>query len=139
MADADQEFSSWMHEWADLLVRFTYGHTKDLGLAQDIAQETFLRAFQKFSRRNRPLPSPGWLYLVASRLAIDSYRKRRREVSLAEAPPLSMMKLDAAWNPRIFEGVMALSPRIGNALSSFTIETAPSNKFLTVFGFPQPP
>jgi RNA polymerase sigma-70 factor (ECF subfamily) len=51
--------------------------TGDPARAQELAQETFMRAYQALSRGERWDNPRAWLYRVASRLAIDDYRRRR--------------------------------------------------------------
>lgn len=75
----EAEFDLWMKEWADTVTRFAFHHIRHEMTAQDISQETFLRAFQHFQTQRRP-PSAGWLFKVASRLVIDEARRKRREV-----------------------------------------------------------
>jgi RNA polymerase sigma-70 factor (ECF subfamily) len=57
----------------------------DLGRAQDITQETFVRAYRMLLRGERWENPRAWLYRVASRLATDDYRRGK----LLEWLPLS--------------------------------------------------
>jgi len=51
--------------------------------ADDLAQDTFLRAYQALDRFDPTYPFRGWLLVIASRLAAN-HRARRREGRLAE-------------------------------------------------------
>jgi RNA polymerase sigma-70 factor (ECF subfamily) len=51
--------------------------TGDLGRAQDLTQETFLRAYKALSKGECWENPRAWLYRVASRLATDDYRRRK--------------------------------------------------------------
>jgi RNA polymerase sigma-70 factor (ECF subfamily) len=51
--------------------------TGDLARAQELTQETFLRAYRALSKGTRWDNPRAWLYRVASRLATDDYRRRR--------------------------------------------------------------
>jgi RNA polymerase sigma-70 factor (ECF subfamily) len=42
----ETELSRWMDEYGDMLVRLAYGVLKDSFLAQDAAQDTFVKAYQ---------------------------------------------------------------------------------------------
>jgi len=44
--------------------------------ADDLTQETFLRAFRFFDRYNRSMPFENWLYRIMSRVFIDELRKK---------------------------------------------------------------
>ena len=50
--------------------------------AEDVAQETFLRAFTSLPSLSRPDAFVGWLLKIARNLATDRLRKRRSTVSL---------------------------------------------------------
>lgn len=56
--------------------------TGDEGLAEDAAQEAFARAYQRWGRVGRLDRPDLWVARVASRVAIDQWRKRRRETGL---------------------------------------------------------
>src|SRR5262245_61602791 len=46
--------------------------------AEDLTQESFLRAYRFFDRYNREMPFENWLYRIMSRVFIDELRKRPR-------------------------------------------------------------
>lgn len=54
------------------LYRLLHG---DRSLAQDIAQETFLRVLRGISRYTHPRPFKSWLYAIATNLARDHYNR----------------------------------------------------------------
>src|SRR5580765_5945555 len=57
--------------------------------AEDLTQESFLRAFRFFDRYNREMPFENWLYRIMSRVFIDELRKR---------PKLKTQSLDQPLN-----------------------------------------
>ncbi len=50
--------------------------------ADDVVQETFLRAFRTLDRFDDALPLAPWLHRIAANAAIDQLRRSRREVAL---------------------------------------------------------
>jgi RNA polymerase sigma-70 factor (ECF subfamily) len=52
--------------------------TGDQARAQDLAQETFVRAYEALDRGTEFHNARAWLYRVASRLAIDQHRRHSR-------------------------------------------------------------
>jgi RNA polymerase sigma-70 factor (ECF subfamily) len=50
--------------------------------ADDVVQETFLRAFRTFDRFDDSAPLAPWLHRIAANAAIDQLRRSRREVAL---------------------------------------------------------
>ncbi|MDB5065000.1 MAG: polymerase, sigma-24 subunit, subfamily protein [Chloroflexi bacterium] len=75
--------------------------TGDQGLAEDAAQEGFARAYQRWSRVGRLDRPDLWVARVASRIAIDQWRRRRRETALDGADrvtiPDDVQRLWVRW------------------------------------------
>jgi RNA polymerase sigma-70 factor (ECF subfamily) len=66
------------------VVNVVYRFSGDLLLAEDTAQETFIRAWSKL-HTYRPVGSfRGWLYRIATNAALDVLRRRRDELSIDE-------------------------------------------------------
>jgi RNA polymerase sigma factor (sigma-70 family) len=57
--------------------------TGDPGLAEDATQEAMTRAYARWDRVSRLERPDLWVTRVAANLAIDAWRRRRREVGLA--------------------------------------------------------
>lgn len=60
--------------------------THDPALAEDAAQEAFLRAFRALGDYRHESSFAAWVRKIASRTAIDLVRKRRPEAPLPEEP-----------------------------------------------------
>jgi RNA polymerase sigma-70 factor (ECF subfamily) len=67
--------------------------TGDTAAAEDLVQETYLKAFQGFASLLSDDSIRPWLFQILSRLATDRYRSTRREVSLDEAAELDRFSL----------------------------------------------
>lgn len=61
--------------------------TRDIGLAEDATQEAMTRAFQRWDHVGGLSRPDLWVIGVATRLAIDGWRRRRREVTLFDDAP----------------------------------------------------
>ena len=72
--------------WAGIR-RFLLGYLPD-GSSDDIAQETFLRAYRKIEQYDGNRPFLPWLFTISRRLALNEIRRknRQREVSLPNHP-----------------------------------------------------
>lgn len=55
--------------------------------AEDLSQETFLRAWKKFHRYDTAQPLLPWLFTIARRLSIAALRRRRPIPAAAIEPP----------------------------------------------------
>ena len=56
----------------------------DFHTAEELAQDTFLKAYQKLSTLKNPNQFAGWLYVIADRICIDWHRKRRPSMESLE-------------------------------------------------------
>ncbi|MFS0726374.1 RNA polymerase sigma factor [Paenibacillus sp. 1P07SE] len=63
-----------------LLYYWAYSITRDRELAQDAVQETFLKAYRHIGSLKRQDRLIAWLIAICRHVAIDMYRKRRREL-----------------------------------------------------------
>jgi len=69
------------------LYRFLFLRTRDEGLAQDLTQEAFLRAWQNLERYDPRWRFSTWLFTVAERLCISQRRSRGKEPAVASHEP----------------------------------------------------
>jgi len=68
------------------LFRFLYQRTRDAGLAEDLVQEAFLRAWQKLELYDPRWRFSTWLYTLAANLSVSAHRARGRDPELEGAP-----------------------------------------------------
>ena len=60
---------------------FRVGHKQ---LAEDLAEDVFLKAFTKLADANEGASFQGWLYQIARNLVIDYYRQKKQIVDIDE-------------------------------------------------------
>ena len=76
----------------DRVFRMAYRMTGDEALAEDLTQETFLRAFGNLDRFRGDASLSTWLYAIGMRTVLSGLRKvrrlRERETDLETAPEL---------------------------------------------------
>ena len=71
---------------------------RDVGLAEDLAQDAFVAAVEQWPREGRPANPGAWFMAVAKRRAIDHLRRRQR---LDERIPVELgRELEASRRPR---------------------------------------
>jgi RNA polymerase sigma factor (sigma-70 family) len=75
-----EDFFAWYAREVAAIVALT---TRDIGLAEDATQEAMTRAFQRWDHVGSLGRPDLWVIGVATRLAIDGWRRRRREVALS--------------------------------------------------------
>jgi RNA polymerase sigma-70 factor (ECF subfamily) len=96
----DAEITAWAlaagggdRKAAELFVRATYDDvrrfvihlTADVSAAEDIAQETYLRALPSLSRFRARSCARSWLLAIARRVIVDGYRRAAARPRIAEA------------------------------------------------------
>ncbi len=88
MADSD-EFDAFYRGTAPRLLRYAFGLTTNAVEAQDLVQEAYARAWQRWGRLSQYEDAEAWLRLVVTRLATDSWRRMsvRRAAAAARRPP----------------------------------------------------
>jgi RNA polymerase sigma factor (sigma-70 family) len=84
----ERDFEEFFTRYAREVAAIVALTTRDIGLAEDATQEAMTRAFVRWDRVGGMSRPDLWVIGVATRLAIDGWRKRRREVELiATAEP----------------------------------------------------
>ena len=63
-----------------------YGFTRDAADAEDLVQETSLRAFRSFGRFEPGSNLKAWLYTIMRNTFINEYRKKKREPETISGP-----------------------------------------------------
>ncbi|MEJ2758744.1 MAG: sigma-70 family RNA polymerase sigma factor [Anaerolineales bacterium] len=67
-------------------INVVYRLSGDLQFAEDIAQETFIRVWDKL-HTYRPVGSfRSWVYRIATNAALDTLRRKREEVDIEDVP-----------------------------------------------------
>lgn len=75
---------SQLLESYDRIYRTLLRCTKDRHIAEDLAQETYLRAFRHVRARGPPRRPEPWLSSIARNVAADYFNRRRGESSVEE-------------------------------------------------------
>lgn len=102
-----EEIEQWIHEYGHDLKWLAYSYVKDYSIAEDITQETFIKAYQKYATFKKESTIKTWLYKITINSCKDylksSYMKRvvkkgadlfRSIPSPKETPEESLLKQD---------------------------------------------
>ena len=90
-------FEVLVRRYERLAYSFALRKISDLGVAQDLAQEAFLIAFENLSRLKDPARLKSWLMGITGNLVRDHY-KRRKLAGLPEGYDGEMLGLDPLQN-----------------------------------------
>ncbi len=69
-----------MEQYRPAVTRYIRHLVRDAAEAEDLAQETFLRAHRQISTLRDRVALAGWLYQIATRVSIDRLRQRGRTI-----------------------------------------------------------
>jgi RNA polymerase sigma-70 factor (ECF subfamily) len=83
------DFDGFYRDTSRRLLRYAYGLTGDPGEAQDLVQEAYARAWQRWRRLSGYDDPEAWLRVVVNRLSTDRWRRLGvRRARAAAEPPL---------------------------------------------------
>jgi RNA polymerase sigma-70 factor (ECF subfamily) len=69
-----------MEQYRPAVTRYIRHLVRDAAEAEDLAQETFLRAHRQISTLRDPAALAGWLYQIASHVSIDRLRQQAQAI-----------------------------------------------------------
>ncbi len=77
LAGDESAFGFLVDKYKGSVHALAYRKVGDFHIAEDITQDTFLKAYQKLSTLKDPGRFPGWLYVIAARCCISWLRQNR--------------------------------------------------------------
>ncbi len=91
-----EAFAQLYEAYFDRVYRFIFFRVTDDQVAEDLASQVFLKAWENLHRYHPHGPFLAWLYAIARNTVIDNYRTKKPTVSLDEAAPIATQddKLD---------------------------------------------
>jgi RNA polymerase sigma-70 factor (ECF subfamily) len=84
-ADGTAECSAWVAQYWDVVYKLSYRLTADRHEAEDLSQETFLRAIERRSSFKAGTNARAWLLRIATNVFLDR-RRRRAVMKIAKLP-----------------------------------------------------
>ena len=100
--------------FADPLYGSALRMTRNTADAEDLVQETYLRAFRAWDRFEPGTNLKAWLFKIMTNLFISSYRQRRRE-------PITV-STDDTEEFDLYQSLLAHDPGVGRSAESIVLE-----------------
>jgi RNA polymerase sigma-70 factor (ECF subfamily) len=111
-----QAFGELVYHYRESVINVVYRMCGDANLAEDAAQEAFIRAWQNLPRYQPRSSFRNWLYRIATNVALDVLRRERETVDIEDIPLIaSSINPEAAVErseraERVRQAVLALAP-----------------------------
>ena len=96
--------------------RFLCHQVGDVHLAQDLTQETFVRAYRRLDTFRFESKFTTWLYRIARNIAVDALRERTRRTALAARVVPARLDEGPELSSEVAAAVLTLSPKLREAL-----------------------
>lgn len=79
-----EAFTQLVRNYKHFVFQTAVGILGDRSEAEDVAQEAFLRAYDGLPQLRKLETFPSWIATIATRIALDTTRKRRREIPVED-------------------------------------------------------
>ena len=136
-----------LHEHAPKVYSLAYRLLGNEADAEDVAQETFLKAFRSFDRFDSRASFSTWIFRIASNCAIDVLRRRKTRPEIpadveaadfplpaSEAPSPQAALASAQLGARLREALAELSPQERTAFVLRHFEGEPTEEIARCLG-----
>lgn len=95
MQGDSEAFTQLVRNYKHYVYQTAVGILADKTEAEDVSQEAFVRAYSALSQLRQPETFPTWIATITTRIALDSIRRRKREVPI-ETPVEQSAQLEQA-------------------------------------------
>ncbi len=113
-----QAFRLIVLHYAQAVNRLAYRYTADASYAEDIAQETFIKAFQAINRYQPQAKFSTWLLRITTNSAIDYLRKANRQ--MADSLDQEDIQVDIPNHQLNAEDQLDLNQRLSQAMTDLS-------------------
>ncbi|MGZ8475887.1 MAG: RNA polymerase sigma factor, partial [Candidatus Limnocylindria bacterium] len=115
-ADREAEFARIFEEYSSPIYNYVLRMVSDPDRADDVTQDTFIKAYRKLDTLTDAGSTRSWLYRIATNTAIDDMRRRRMVTSVPDDSPVFTTRADDRPGPEAQVMGALLDDRIGRAL-----------------------
>ena len=84
LAGDNNAFSELVEKYQKQVHALAWRKTGDFHTAEDITQDTFLKAYQRLHTLKEPQRFAGWLYVIATRRCLALFRQKRLQTQVIE-------------------------------------------------------
>ena len=88
LAGDDEAFNALVRKYQKSVHALAWRKIGDFHYAEEVTQDTFLRAYKNLSTLKNPHQFAGWLYVIANRLCLNWLQKQKSAIQSLEDTPL---------------------------------------------------
>ncbi len=134
LAGSQSAFEQIVRRYQRPIIALIARMTGDWALAEDLAQETFVKAFRSLAAFDTTRRLSSWLFRIAHNTAIDAMRRNRP--AQAALAPGALAFVDAAPEPATTPEPDPIEQReLGNALEAAMAELRPDQRAAIVMRY----
>ncbi len=112
-----EAYSELVRRYRERIYRTIFRFTKNHGDTDDLAQETFLRAYQNLGRFRRKSSFYTWLFRIAVNQSLNFLKKRKQEMGREQWKERDIVReRPASENPEATSEMAELSDRLNRAI-----------------------
>ena len=123
----DAAFGILVEKYQKSIHALAWRKIRDFHYAEEIMQDTFLRAYQKLPTLKNPDQFAGWLHVIAHRLCIDWMRSQKSVMQSLEDTPVEEIE-ESSYTHHISEQRMTESTERYHELVEKLLEKLPENE-----------
>ncbi len=123
----DAAFGILVEKYQKSIHALAWRKTQDFHHAEDIMQDTFLRAYKKLPTLKNPTQFAGWLHVIADRLCIDWMRSQKSVMQSLEDTPVKEIE-ESSYTHHISEQRMTERTERYHELVKRLLEKLPENE-----------
>ena len=123
----DAAFGILVEKYQKSVHALAWRKVEDFHYAEEIMQDTFLRAYKKLPTLKNPDQFAGWLHVIAHRLCIDWMRSQKSVMQSIEDTPVEEIE-ESSYTHHISEQRMTEKTELSHKLVKKLLEKLPENE-----------
>lgn len=135
LAGDDAAFTALMEKYQKQVHATVWRTIKDFHIAEDIVQETFLKAHQKLGTLNDPHRFSGWLNAIATRRCLAWFREKRLNTQLSESISSAMKQNDPYSGYLAGEQAKAVSQELREIVKKWLAKLPENERIVTTLHY----
>ena len=131
---ADGPFEGWYRREHPRLLSSLTAITRDRAVAEEVTDEAFVRAYERWARVGAMASPTGWAYRTALNVLRRRHRRHRLEARAARRSPGAGEAAPADWSPEVWDALARLPLRERTTVVLFHVADLPTADIAMAMG-----